>query len=107
VIAGRHVRLTKTGQVRRHKVKALGKERDQITEHVAGAWEAMQQKERGSIGPTGFSIEYLEAVDFGRAVIDGGHGRLPEEVSRARGVGKRISVPGVSVEDRNCSRRLN
>jgi hypothetical protein len=61
-------------------VKALRKERDQITEHVARAGKAMQQKKRRSIGRTGFSIEYLEAVDFSGAVIDGGHVRLLEEV---------------------------
>src|SRR6516164_9401259 len=43
-------------------------------------WESHAQKKRRSIGRTGFSIEYLEAVDFSGAVIDGGHVRLLEEV---------------------------
>ena len=80
VIAGRHVRLTKAGQVGGHEVKAVSKERNQIAEHVAGARKAVQQEQCRSVGAAGFAVEYFEAVNFGRTVIDASHGRLPEEV---------------------------
>ena len=50
------------GQVGGHEPKAIGNQRDQIAEHVAGAREAMQQKQCRSVGRTGFAIEYFEAV---------------------------------------------
>src|SRR5271166_313576 len=76
VVAGWHGGLTKAGQVRRHEVKAIGEEGDQIAEHVAGAWKAMQQKQCRRVGRTRLAVEYFEAVDLGRAVSDRGHARL-------------------------------
>jgi hypothetical protein len=58
-------------------MKAIGEERDQFAEHVAGAWKAMQQEQCRGPGRTGSAVEDAEAVDPSRAVIDGRHGRLP------------------------------
>src|SRR5262249_6068456 len=69
----RHVGLTKSGKVRRNDRKSVGKERDQIPEHVARAREAMQQQELWRMRGPCFAIENLETVDIGRAIPDGLH----------------------------------
>jgi hypothetical protein len=72
-----HVRLAEARQVRRDDVEAIGQKRDEIPEHVAGAREAMKQQQRRRVDSGGLSVEYLQSVDVGLAVIDRGHKRFP------------------------------
>ena len=44
--ARRHVGLAEAGQIGRDDVKAIGKKRDEVAEHVARAREAVQQQQR-------------------------------------------------------------
>src|SRR6266540_1896773 len=69
----RHVRLAEARQVGRDDVETIGQKRDQIPEHVARAWEAMQQQQRRRGGGSGFAIKDFHAVYIGRAIFDGGH----------------------------------
>ena len=41
----RHVRLAKPGQIGRNHMKPVGELRNEIAEHVACSWKAVQQKE--------------------------------------------------------------
>jgi hypothetical protein len=54
-------------------MKFAGKERDQITEHVARAREAVQQQQLRRISIPRLAIEHLEAIDIGGAVSDKRH----------------------------------
>jgi hypothetical protein len=77
LLARRHVRLAKAGQVGRDNVEVFAQQRNQVAEHVSRAREAMQQKQLGFIGRTCFAIKDLQAVDVGVAIADGGHGSSP------------------------------
>jgi len=44
-VSRRHIGLTEPGKVRRDDVKPVGQQRDQVTEHVASAREAVQQQQ--------------------------------------------------------------
>ncbi len=44
-LSRRHIGLTEPGKVRRDDVKPVGQQRDQVTEHVASAREAVQQQQ--------------------------------------------------------------
>src|ERR1700722_16467641 len=52
-----HIRLTEARQVGRYHVEAIGQERDQIPEHVAGAREAMEEQKLGRVGCSRLSVE--------------------------------------------------
>src|SRR5262245_4776402 len=73
LITGRQVRLTKTRQVRRDEVVAIGKQRDQIAEHMASARKAMQQQHRRSFRPPGLAIGNLEAIHSSGEIVGRGH----------------------------------
>src|SRR5882724_45558 len=73
----RHVRLAETWQVGRDDVEAIGQERDEVPEHMACAWEAMKQQQRGRAGSSGVAIEDLKAVHGDSAIFDGSHGASP------------------------------
>jgi hypothetical protein len=72
----RHVGLTEPRKVWRDNMKSVGEPRDQVSEHVAGTWEAVQQQQPRRIGWPRLAIENLETIDIGRAVFDGRHGTL-------------------------------
>src|SRR5262249_31364246 len=75
----RHVRLTKPRQVRRDQVVAIGKKRNQIAEHMASTWKAMQQQQRWSFSRPGLAIGNLEAIHISGKVM----GRCHEMTSDA------------------------
>src|SRR5215813_2274054 len=75
--ARKQVRLTKARQVRRYQMKAVGEERDQIAEHVAGARKPVQQQQSWSLWPAGFAIRNLEAANISDAIINLLHRNLP------------------------------
>src|SRR6516162_7316148 len=72
--AARHVGVAEARQVGGNDVEAIGQERDEVAEHVAGAREAVQQQQLRGARRTGLAIEDLEAVHVGGSVLDGGHG---------------------------------
>src|SRR5258708_16493642 len=43
-LSWRHIGLTEPGTARREDMKSVGEERDQVAEHMARAWEAVQQQ---------------------------------------------------------------
>ena len=57
-------------------MKFVGEERDQVTEHVARAREAVQQQQLRRVGRPRLAIENLETIDVGRAVPDRRHETL-------------------------------
>src|SRR5215831_2693519 len=69
----RHVRLAKPGQIGRKHMKSVGELRNEIPEHVACGWKAVQQKERRSVRATGLPVEDFDAVDGYAAVCDLSH----------------------------------
>jgi hypothetical protein len=69
----RHVRLAKPGQIGRNDMKSVRDLRNEIAEHVARSWKAMQQKECGSVRATGLPVEDVDAVDGYSPVSDLGH----------------------------------
>src|SRR5215813_8963980 len=69
----RHVRLAKPGQIGRNHMKSVGELRNEIAEHVACSWKAVQQKQRRSVRATGLPVEDLNAVDGYSPVSDLGH----------------------------------
>jgi len=69
----RHVRLAKPGQIGRNHMKSVGELRNEIAEHVACSWKAVQQKECGSVGATGLAVEDFDAVDGYSPVSDLSH----------------------------------
>ncbi|EGX99514.1 hypothetical protein AZA_38179 [Nitrospirillum viridazoti Y2] len=54
---------TEAGQIRRHDVEAVGQQRDQITEHVGGTGEAVQQQQRRVRAVAGLAIEHFMGAD--------------------------------------------
>src|SRR5262249_8538044 len=69
----RHVRLAKPRQIGRNHMKPVGELRNEIAEHVACSWKAVQQKECGSVRATGLPVEDFDAVDGYSAVSDFSH----------------------------------
>jgi len=51
-------------------VKSIGKRRDEVTEHKAGARKAMQQQQRLRVRRPRFAIENIEALDVGLPKAD-------------------------------------
>ncbi len=74
VAAARHVGLAEARQVRRDDVEAIGQQRDEVAEHVAGAREAVQQQQLRGARWARLAIEDVEAVHVGGAIGDGSHG---------------------------------
>src|SRR5258705_3207444 len=70
----RHVRLAKAGQIGRSHMKSVGELRNEIAEHVACSWKAVQQQDRWRVLRPGFAIEYSYAVDIHLPVSDCTHG---------------------------------
>src|SRR6266700_4336729 len=66
----RHVRLAKPGQIGRNHMKSVGALRNEIAEHVACSWKAVQQKECRSVRATGLPVEDFDAVDGYSPVSD-------------------------------------
>src|SRR5215468_5017033 len=54
-------------------MKSVGEPRNEIAEHVACSWKAVQQKECGSVGATALPVEDFDAVDGYSPVSDLGH----------------------------------
>jgi hypothetical protein len=69
----RHVRLAKPGQIGRNDMKSVGELRNEIAEHVACSWKAVQQKECRSVRATGLPVEDFDAVDGYSPVSDLSH----------------------------------
>jgi hypothetical protein len=65
--------LAEPGKIWRNHVKSISEERDKITEHVARAREAVQQKHLRRVGWSCFAIKNLEAIDISRAISDMRH----------------------------------
>jgi len=72
--AAGHVGLAEARQVGSNNVKAVGQERDEVPEHMAGAREAMEQQQLRGAGRAGRAIEDVEAVHVGSSILDGSHG---------------------------------
>jgi hypothetical protein len=73
--ARRHVGLPKAWQVGSDEMKPARELRDEITEHVAGRWKAMQQQNRWRVLRSSLPIEDLDAVDIDLAEVDSAHGK--------------------------------
>jgi hypothetical protein len=56
-LSRRHIGLTEPGKVGRHDMKPVRKLRDQVTEHVAYAQEAVQQQQLWRAGTPSLAIE--------------------------------------------------
>src|SRR5216684_7826455 len=69
----RHVRLAKPRQIGRNHMKSVGELRNEIAEHVACGWKAVQQKECRSVRATALPVENFDAVDGYSPVIDLSH----------------------------------
>src|SRR6185437_5993201 len=54
-------------------MKATGKERDEVAEHVAGSREAVKQQEIRAVGWARLAIEDPEAVHVNFSIVDGRH----------------------------------
>jgi hypothetical protein len=63
--AVRHVGPAKTRKIGCDDVKSIGKTRDEVTEHMADARQAMQQQQRLRVRRPRFAIENIEALDVG------------------------------------------
>jgi len=66
--ASRHVGLPEARQIWRYQAKSIREERYQISEHVTGAWESMQEEQSGCFLLTRFAIEDLDSTNIYRAV---------------------------------------
>jgi hypothetical protein len=73
----RHVGLAEAGQVRGYDMEAVRQERDQVAEHVARAWEPMQQQELWRAGRSSLAVKYLKTVHVGSPILNSGHGVSP------------------------------
>ena len=80
VAAVRHVGLAEARQIGSDDVEAVGQQRDEIAEHVAGAREPVQQQQLRGAGRAGLAIEDVEAVHVGGSIFDGGHVIFPSSV---------------------------
>ena len=56
-------------------MKPVRELRDEITEHVAGRWKAMQQQNRWSVLRPRLPIEDFDAVDIDLAEADSAQGK--------------------------------
>jgi hypothetical protein len=54
-------------------MKSVGELRDEIAEHVACSWKAVQQKEGRSVRATGLPVEDFDAADAYTPVSDFSH----------------------------------
>src|SRR5262249_17519951 len=61
------------GQIGRNHMKSVGELRNEIAEHVACRWKAVQQKDCRSVQATGLPVEDVDAVDGCSPVSDLGH----------------------------------
>src|SRR5262249_25518294 len=68
-----HVRLPKPGQIGGNHMKSIGEPRNEIAEHVARSWKAVQQKECRSVRATRLPVEDFDAVDGYPPVGDVSH----------------------------------
>jgi hypothetical protein len=71
-----HVRLAKPGQIGRDDMEPVGELRNEIAEHMAGTWEAVQQQQRRRVLRPGLAKKDIEPVDIDLAVADLAHGDL-------------------------------
>src|SRR5262249_19659152 len=60
----RHVRLAKPGQIGRHQMKSVGELRNEIAEHVACSWKAVQQQKGRCVLRPRLPKEDIEPVDI-------------------------------------------
>jgi len=71
---------------------AIGKQRDEIPEHVACAREAVQQQERRGMRRAGLAIEDLQSVHVDGSIVDGSHRYSPGYLTSWNGsLGSRYS----------------
>ena len=61
---------SKSRQIGCDDVKSIGKPRDEVSEHMAGARKAMQQQQRLRVRRPCFAIENIEALDIGLPKAD-------------------------------------
>src|SRR5262249_29078643 len=71
--AVRPIGLAKSRQIGCDDVKSIGKPRDEVAEHMAGAREAMQQQQCLRVPRPRFAIENIEALDIGLPKADFAH----------------------------------
>src|SRR5260370_42052874 len=72
----RHIGLTEPRKVRRDDMKSVAEERDQITEHVSRAREAVQQRQLRRIRWPRLAIENHETINIDREGSDRRHQTL-------------------------------
>src|SRR6185437_7834833 len=73
LVPRRHVRLAEARQIRSHDMELVGKQRNEVAEHMARAREAVKQKQLGRTGRSRLAIENLHAVYVGKAIFCSGH----------------------------------
>ena len=73
----RHIGVAEARQIRSDDMEAVGEQRDEIAEHVAGGWEAVQQQQLRRARGASFAVENVAAVDLGGAIVDAGHDACP------------------------------
>src|SRR5262249_43484155 len=66
-------RLAKPRQIGRNHMQLVRQLRNEIAEHVARSWKAVQQKECRSVRATGLPVEDFDAVDGYAPVSDLSH----------------------------------
>src|SRR5262249_40065941 len=97
--ARRHVGLAESRKIRSDDVPAIGQQRNEVTEHVAGAGETMKQQKLGRARRAGLSIEDVKAVDVGGTIRDGGHDVVSTKKFATSSIGKR-TPPTIVLKER-------
>jgi len=77
VLATRHIGVSEARQIGSHHVEAVGQERDQVAEHMAGGREAVQQQQLRGARRARLAVEDVAAVHIGGPIVDGSHGAFP------------------------------
>ena len=54
-------------------MKAVGKEGDEVAEHMARAGETVEQQQLGCLGIPGFAVKHVEPFNADRAVSNRSH----------------------------------
>ena len=82
----RRLRLAEAGQIGRDQTVAIGKQRDEVAEHVACRRETVQQQDDRRIARSGFAVEHVDVADPLRAKLYLRHRHLPRSLERGGGM---------------------
>src|ERR1700683_5097582 len=70
----RHIGVAEARQIGSYDMEAVGEQRDQVAEHMAGGGEAVQQQQLRGARRTRLAVEEVSAVDLGGPIVGGSHG---------------------------------